>query len=117
MLDALTKNNTWEIACRENILPHRNILNGRYFLAIEIEGTNKELCKPGFVIQGYKDAMKQPLVHRTSVPRVLSSKIMVAPAAIFSSQPYSYDVIQVYLQSSEHLMIKQISEFAHENKS
>lgn len=61
------KNNTWKMGCRKEGSPDSNIVNGRFVLAIKDEGTNKELWEVRFVVQGYKDAMKQSMIHNTPI--------------------------------------------------
>lgn len=78
----------------------------RFFFAIKEIGTDKEIWKERFVLQRYKDAMKQSLVYNTYVSKHSSTKIIIELSAISGFQLYSSDVTQAYLQSSEHLTRK-----------
>lgn len=57
--------NTRKVIGCEEISPNKNILHGRFVLATEDEGTNKEIWKEIFVLRGHKGNMEQSLVHDT----------------------------------------------------
>lgn len=115
VLDVLIENNRWKIVCREEVSLDSNILNGRLFLAIKDEVANKELCKARFVVQRYKDAMKQSLLHSPSVSRQLNINIIVGLADSFSFQLYSsnFTVLTMFRTSCE----ESISKSAQGNES
>lgn len=75
-LEGFMEINTRNIFCSENASPDSNILNSRFFLAVKDERTNKKLWKATCVDQGYKDAMKKSLLHKTSVSRRLTPKYL-----------------------------------------
>jgi len=81
-----------------------NIMGGRFVLAIKDEGTDKEVWKARYVVQGYRDKMKTSLVHDSSKARQQSTRLLVGLAAIFDFRLFSTDVTQAYLQSSDDLM-------------
>ena len=77
---------------------------GRFVLAIKDEGTDKEVWKARFIVQGYRDKLKTSLVHDTSTARQYSIRILTGLAAIFGFRLFSTDVTQAHLQSAENLM-------------
>lgn len=68
-LEGLFKSGTWKILCSEDVTDNADILGGRFVVQIKDEGTYKKIWKASFLVQGYKDRMKQSLVHDTSVSR------------------------------------------------
>lgn len=57
---------------------------------------NKELRKGGLVAQGYKNAMKQSLVHSNADETQPSTKMSVRLYAIISFQLWASDVTSVF---------------------
>ena len=88
---------------RDEILENANILNGRFVLAIKDSGTNKEVWKARYVVQGHKDKLKLSFVHDTSTAVQFSVKLLVGLAALFEFRLFSTDVTQAYLHSTEEL--------------
>lgn len=52
---------------REEIAPTANIMGGRFVLTFKHKGTDKELFKARFVVQGNLDREKDLLVHATTM--------------------------------------------------
>ena len=102
-IEGLIKRKTWKIVCRSEVPDDANILGGRFVLAIKDEGTNREIWKARFIVQGHLDGLKNWLVHNISVIRQHAIKMLVGIAAIFGFQLFSTDVTQAYLQSAEKL--------------
>jgi hypothetical protein len=92
---------TWRVVAKEEVSDSANILGGRFFLAIKDAGTDKEVWKARFVVQGYRDHLKISLVHDTATYRQHSSRVLVGLAAIFDINLFSTDTTQAYLQSAE----------------
>jgi hypothetical protein len=120
-IQGLLDRGTFEIVEKGMIPDGANILGGRFVLALKDEGTEQEIWKARFVVQGYRDKMKTSLVHDAATSKQYSSRILVGLAAIFGFRLFSTDVTQAYLQSSEPLrrdvFIKPASDFGlEENK-
>jgi hypothetical protein len=95
---------TWRVVAKEEVSYNASILGGRFVLAIKDEGTDKEVWKARFVVQGYRDHLKASLVHETATSRQHSSRALVGLAAIFGFNLFSTDVTQAYLQNAEKLL-------------
>ena len=102
-IEGLIKRGTWKIVCRSEVPDDANILNGRFVLAIKDEGTDREIWKARFIVQGHRDRFKKSLVHDISVARQYAIKMLVGIASIFGFRLFSSDVIQSYIQSAEEL--------------
>lgn len=102
-IDGLIAQNTWKVVCRDEVPDKANILRGRFVLAIKDEGTEREVWKARFVVQGHRDNLKKSLVHDITVARQHSIKLLIGLASIFNFRLFSTDVTQAYLQSKESL--------------
>jgi hypothetical protein len=103
-IQGLIDRGTWRVVAKEEVSDNANILEGRFVLAIKDEGTDKEVWKERFVVQGYRDHLKTSLVHVTATSRQHSSRVLVGLAAIFGFNLFSTDATQAYLQSAEKLL-------------
>lgn len=56
--DGLICQGAFEIVLRDEISKQANILGSRFVLTIKEKGTNKEIFKARYVVQGHKDAEK-----------------------------------------------------------
>jgi hypothetical protein len=99
-IQGLIDRGTWKVVLKEDVPDNANILGGRFALAIKDEGTEKEVWKARFVVQGYRDHLKTSLVYYTATSRQHSSRVLIGLAAIFGFQVFSTDVTQAYLQSA-----------------
>lgn len=82
-IKGLIDRGTWKVVSTHDLPRDANIMGGRFVLAIKNEGTKDELYKARFVVQGYRDKMKTSLVHDSATSRQVSTRILVALAAIF----------------------------------
>jgi hypothetical protein len=60
-IQGLIDRGTWRVVAKEKVSHNANILGGRFVLAIKDEGTDKEVWKARFVVQGYRDHLKTSL--------------------------------------------------------
>jgi hypothetical protein len=81
---------------KEEVSDNANTLGGRFVLAVKDEGTDKEVWKARFVVQGYRDHLKTSLVHDTATSRQHSYRVLVGLAAIFGFNLFSIDVTQAF---------------------
>lgn len=65
------------------------ILGRRFILAVKEEGTQREIWKARFIVQGHKDLAKSSIVHEVSVARQYSTAVLLSLAAIFGFQKFS----------------------------
>jgi hypothetical protein len=103
-IQGLIDRGTWRVVAKEEVSDNANILGKRFVLAIKDGGTDKEVWKARFVVQGYRHDLKTSLVHDTATSRQHSSCVLVGLAAIFGFNLFSTDVTQSYLQSAEMLL-------------
>lgn len=68
----------FEIVFKEDVPKDANILGGSFVLAVKEVGTNKELFKARFVVQGHTDSEKNLLVHTSTNIRQESIRILIA---------------------------------------
>ena len=100
----LIERGTWKLVAKDEVPNNANIMGGRFVLAIKDEGTQKEVWKARFIVQGYRDKLKTSLVHDSASSRQFSTRLLVGLAAIFGFRLFSTDVTRAYLQSAEELM-------------
>ena len=92
-INGLIKRGTWKIVARNEVPENANVMGGRYVLTIKDEGTNTEVWKARFIVQGYRDKLKTSLVHDTSTARQYSVRIRIGIATIFGFPLFSTDVM------------------------
>ena len=103
-IQGLIDRGTWKVVLKDELPDDANILKGRFVLAIKDGGTDKEIWKARYVVQGYKDHLKQSLVHDATTAGNYSVRMLVGLASLFGFRLYSTDVTKAYLQSAESLM-------------
>lgn len=81
-IKGLIDRGTWKLICKDEVLDNANILGGRFVLAIKDAGADKEIWKARFVVQGFRDKLKEFLVHDTSTARQHSTRVLVGLASI-----------------------------------
>lgn len=89
---------------KDEMPDNENVIGGRFVLAIKDGGTDREIFQARFVVQGYRDKMKNSLIHDSSTTKHSSTKLLIGLAAIFGYRLFSTDVCQAYLQSAEDLL-------------
>lgn len=82
-----------------------NVLGRIFVLSIKDEGTKREVFKSIFVVQGYRNKMKTPLVHESANARYHYVRLLVGLASIFCFRLFTTDLTQAYLQSNEKLLL------------
>ena len=103
-IQGLIDRGTWKVVLKDELSENGNILKGRFVLAIKDSGKDKEIWKARYVVQGYKDNLKQYLIHDTNTTRNNSVRMLIVRASLLGFHLYSTDVTQAYLQSTESLM-------------
>lgn len=97
-MDGLLRRGALKIVMGKDIPKHENILGGRFVLAIKNVGTDEEIYKARFVVQGHIDIENNMLVHASSSILQQTTRMIIAVDAIFGFQIWSKDVLQAYLQ-------------------
>ena len=99
----MIKRETFIVLLKSEMPDDSSILGGRFVIAIKEESTGKEIWKARFVVQGYRNKLKNSLVHNTCTTSRHNTRLLVGLVSIFGFRLYSTDVIQAYLQSPERL--------------
>lgn len=81
----LLNKKAFKVVFKEELEPNANILGGRFVLTIKHKGTDKELLKARFVVQGHLDCERELLV--CSPPLVRVSRLGGLLARYFSHAP------------------------------
>jgi Reverse transcriptase (RNA-dependent DNA polymerase) len=102
----LLERGTFKIVLRNDIPKGANKLGGRYVLTIKDSGTDREIWKARYVIQGHWDQENEIMVRSSTNVQQRSLRIIFALASNFGFKIWTQDVTQAYLQSSGTLARK-----------
>lgn len=98
----LLRQNTQDLRSAKEVLKNATALEERSVLAVKDEGTFNEIWKARFVTQEHKILIETSLVHKISVARQHSTKIIFSSEVIFQFRIFSTDVTQASLQSKKN---------------
>jgi Reverse transcriptase (RNA-dependent DNA polymerase) len=88
----LIEKGTWRVVVRSELPDGANVMGGRFVLTVKDAGTEREVHKARYVVQGFRDKEKNFLVHQPMTARQQSTKLLVAVAAVFGFRIYTHDV-------------------------
>ena len=103
-IQSLIDRKTWRVVLKRDVSVDANVLGGRFVLAIKDEGTQNEVWKAIFVVQGYRDKPKTSRVHNNPNVKTHSVRLLIGLASALGFHLFSIDVTQAYLQSADRLM-------------
>ena len=89
-LVVLLDKGVYEVVLKDDVPKGSNILGGRFVLATKNKGTEKELYKARFVVQGNQDREKSRIVHPATNLRFSSIRVLTCIAAIFAYMVSGY---------------------------
>lgn len=99
----LIERGSFRVILREDIPEGANRLRARYVLAIKDAGTDKEVWKARYIVQGHRDLERDVLVRRSTTLQQRGVRLIMAMAAIHGFKLWTTDVAQAYLQSQGQL--------------
>lgn len=102
-VEGLQRRQVWTVVSGDTLPADANIIGVRFNLTLKNYGTEREKVKARFMGQGYKDDMKDFIVHSTPTLRQSSTRIILSAAAVLNYLISMIDFVQAYLQSKEKL--------------
>eukprot|EP00171_Calliarthron_tuberculosum_P003183 IDg3183t1 len=102
-IHGLVTRNVWHVVNRRDLPDSANIIGARFDLKIKNLGTDRAKAKARFVCQGFRDELKDFIVHSSPTLRQSSTKIILSVSAVLNYRIAMVDFIQAYLQAKEKL--------------
>lgn len=96
----------FRVVVKQEIGEGANILGGRFVLAIKNKGTDKEMFKARYVVQGHMDRDKEWLVQNSKTVSQQAIRLLISIATIFGFEIWSEDMTQAYLQGAVRILRK-----------
>lgn len=88
---------------KEELPGEGNTLGARFVLTIKNVGTNREIFKARFLVQGHTACQQNVLVHTATNVAQKSIRMLIAIVSIFGYGIWTQGILQAYLQSASKL--------------
>lgn len=101
---SLLDKGAFRVVLRQDLSEDANVLGGRFVLTIKQKGTENELFKARFVVQGHLDKEKELLVHESTTVSQQAIKLLISLATILGFKLWSEDMTLTYIQGARKII-------------
>lgn len=103
-IKGLLDRKAFRVVLEEDLERDANVLGGRFVLTIRNKGTNDEIFRARFVVQGHLDREKELLVHASTTVSPQAIRLLVSLATIFGFRLWSEDMTLADIRGAERIL-------------
>jgi hypothetical protein len=75
-IEGIVEKRTWAMTVRSEMPANANLLGSRFVITIKDIGTDRELYKARYVVQGHRDKEKTSMVHHSTTAKQQSTRLL-----------------------------------------